>query len=131
VVFSGGPGEGPFAGASGQARSPFTGESGGEMNATFFCTSLEGVLLLELPLAAFRELRPELSRSFLGDAVRVAVSVSTVGISIRVCLGVDIDSGNSVEEDERRGSSMGGKGRVDISGRGLNEAKELGVEVAR
>lgn len=45
-------------GASGKTRSIFAGVGGGEMNATFFCTSLFAVVVLMLPLTVLRELRP-------------------------------------------------------------------------
>ena len=54
--------------------------------------------------------------------------VSVAGRGGLAAIGVVVTE-DSVEEDD--GSPMGGRGRTDNSGRGLNEFMELGVDVAR
>lgn len=91
-----------------------TGVGGGEMNATFLCTSTMIVVLSLVGLRAF------LSNSLLLD----------VGIGVCVGVGVELGVCDAVLESmfvfSSPGSSMTGNCLFDSSGRGLNELLELG-----
>lgn len=114
------------------------------MKATFLCTSLPPVAaVLTLPCAVLRELRPVESCS--GRDLGAAWCASEGGgmgeitgtSSLVSGGGGRLDTGTtgveSVEEigDAGNGSSIGGNGRAEISGRGLKVEMEVGVDVAR
>ena len=92
-----------------------------------------------MPFAVLRELRPAESvepsarndccgpDADSGSTGRFSL-VSVAGRGGLAAIGVVVTE-DSVDEDD--GSPMGGKGRTDNSGRGLNEFMELGVDVAR
>lgn len=104
VVFMGGaPGaEGAVTvpGASGKARSKFAGVGvgGGDMKATFLCTSFDAVVTL--PFVVLRELRPAESCSWRGEVVRsgtVSAGCDGVGVGEEYGgVGVGVDDEDSV-----------------------------------
>ena len=69
----------PFSGASGKVRSRLDGVGGGDLNATFFWTSL-AVAVTTLPFV-FLELRPAESGSVRGK-LEGAPSVGSVGVGV-------------------------------------------------
>jgi hypothetical protein len=134
VVLTGGvcPGRGVLVDGSGKLRSSGVevGVGGGEIKATFLWTSLVPVVL-KLAFVVFRDTRSAESCSLRGyTAVRAAMSGSVFSTgkargTRRGGVGVGVERGSL--ENEGGGSSA--KGR--ISGNGLKEAIETGVEVAR
>lgn len=125
--------------ASGRARSDTgPGVGGGDKKATFFCTSLfVPVAVLVVPFVVLRELRPAESgsgrdrRGSAGSSLLRMLAMSSVcsgGGNGDTAMGVGVAEEWTDSEDD--GSSMGGNGRTDKSGRGL-ESTVLGVEVAR
>ena len=104
----------------------------GEIKATFFCTSLFPLVVLMLPFPVLRELRPG-SRSARGDMVRVTTVVSmdsSSATSERGPLEYITDTGMYSVGDAGM-SPMGGRGRVESSGSGLNDAIDVGVSTER
>lgn len=126
---------------SGIMRSMGAGVGGGERNATFlgFWVSDPD---MELPVVVFLELlRPFVSGSVRVDEVfegapmaDVVRSICSSGASPVSCVRDDAvlvrDSG-STSGTRRVDDSMGGRGRAKISGKGLKEGTELGVDVTR
>lgn len=100
------------------------GVGGGDMKATFFCTSVWAALP-PLLLFVLRELRPAESLSTRDGADDTVISnggaaswfTSAAGNGTIEPVGVGLTEDDSV--DEEVGSSTGGSGRVEISGNGL------------
>lgn len=108
------------------------GVGAGEMKATFFCTSLFPLAVPVLPFPVLRELRPAESRSARGDVVRVTTVVSmesSSATSERGPLEYVTDMGTYSAGTVM--SPMGGRGRVESSGSGLNDAIDVGVPTER
>jgi len=109
------------------------GVGAGEMKATFFWTSLGPLVVLMLPFPVLRELRPAESRSARGDAVRVTIAVSmdsSSATSERGPLECVTDIG-VYSAGDMEASPIGGSGREESSGRGLNDVIEVGVPTER
>ena len=105
------------------------GVGAGEINATFFWTSLTPVVVLMLPFPVLRELRPAESCSARGDTVRVTIEVSIDSSSatsergpLECVTDIGVYSAGDMGE-----SLIGGSGREESSGRGLKEVMEVGV----
>lgn len=109
------------------------GVGAGEIKATFFCTSLFPLTVLMLPFPVLRELRPAESRSARGDVVRVTTVVSmdsSSATSERGPLEYVTDMG-AYSAGGIEMSPMDGRGRVESSGSGLNDAIDVGVPTER
>lgn len=128
LVFEGpgAAGTGVSAEGSGRLRSG-PGVGGGEMNATFFCTSTCAPFELLLLLLVLREFRPAESDSTMrgGAAVTVTSTICTPSLPSGGGSGAIEPVGVGCADDsvdEEVGSSTGGNGRDDISGSGLKTA---------